>query len=113
GLVRPAAFAWTKSGTLGIRAGFVERHVLPQRQARRTRRPAIDPSRPHRVNECTIRGAIAPLHGPPARAVVKRGQFRVFVDSHYQGHALAPSGLDGNLWIAAPQALRSLLSNQR
>jgi hypothetical protein len=72
--VGPAAFAWPKSGTLGLGTGRMEHHVLSPRQARRARGPAIDAGRPHGVDKRAVGGTITPLHSSPAAVGIERGR---------------------------------------
>jgi hypothetical protein len=53
-LIRLAPTAGPESGALGLGRGPMEAHVLRVGQSRRTRRPAIDAGRLHRVEKGAV-----------------------------------------------------------
>jgi hypothetical protein len=58
-LVRPAPFAGSETSLFGLCACRVETDMLAACQPRRTGWPAIDASRPYRIIERTVCGAVA------------------------------------------------------
>ncbi len=64
--VRPATFAGSEPGPLGIGAARMKRNVLATRQPRCARRPAVHPGGAHGIEERAVGTHVAALHGAPA-----------------------------------------------
>src|SRR5439155_3953950 len=66
GAGRPAAFAGSKSGALGIGAGVVKGDVFAKRQPRWTCWSAINAGRGHGIDKLAVGRRVPPLHRKPA-----------------------------------------------